>query len=101
MAISLEALNSYLPMFFVATFCSLVVIYLHLKNTKKHPSYPTNWPFLGMMTGLVSNAHRMHEYVTEVLRESGGTFVLKKHSFSGSDDILTCDPDNIQQTNTF
>nr|XP_017250650.1 PREDICTED: alkane hydroxylase MAH1-like [Daucus carota subsp. sativus] len=83
-------------MFFVATFCSLLFIYLHLKNTKKHPSYPTNWPFLGMMPGLISNAHRMHEYVTEVLRESGGTFVLKKHSFSGSDDIITCDPDNIQ-----
>lgn len=94
MAILLENLESYLPMF-VATLFSIVV-YLLLKNIKKHPKIPTNWPFLGMMPGLVSNAHRMHDYVTELLQETGGTFVIKRHCFAGSDEMLTCDPANIQ-----
>ncbi|CAK9157779.1 unnamed protein product [Ilex paraguariensis] len=58
-------------------------------------SLPTNWPFVGMLPGLLRNAHRLHEFATDVIRESGGTFELKGPCFADMDMVVTADPANI------
>ncbi|CAI9096062.1 OLC1v1032131C1 [Oldenlandia corymbosa var. corymbosa] len=65
------------------------------KNGKIHTSLPINWPVVGMLPALLRNAHRLHEYGTEILIESGGTYEFKGPWFANLDMVLTCDPANI------
>ncbi|CAK9174983.1 unnamed protein product [Ilex paraguariensis] len=58
-------------------------------------SVPTNWPLIGMVPGLLRNAHRIHEYATEFLQETRGTFLFKGPWFSGMELLITCDPANV------
>ncbi|KAF4373265.1 hypothetical protein G4B88_007278 [Cannabis sativa] len=60
----------------------------------------TNWPILGMLPTLVYNLPRLHEFITEVMTKSGGTFEFKGPLFSGMDFILTCHPLNLQHIYT-
>ncbi|CAI9108300.1 OLC1v1007870C1 [Oldenlandia corymbosa var. corymbosa] len=65
------------------------------RNAKKNSSIPTNWPLLGMLPAIIQNAHRIHDYGTQVLIESGGTFEFKGPWFTNVDFFVTCDPANI------
>ena len=56
----------------------------------------TNWPILGMLPGLFFNVPRLHDFVSEVLGKSRGTFEFKSLYFSSTDFLVTCDPLNIQ-----
>ncbi|XP_062105667.1 alkane hydroxylase MAH1-like [Humulus lupulus] len=60
----------------------------------------TNWPILGMLPTLLYNIPRMHDFATELMRRSGGTFEFKGPLFSGMDFIITCDPLNLQHITT-
>lgn len=62
---------------------------------QKVSSLPTNWPLVGMLPAILQNAHRLHEYGTGILKESGGTFEFKGPWFANMDMVLTCDPANI------
>ncbi|XP_019183083.1 PREDICTED: alkane hydroxylase MAH1-like [Ipomoea nil] len=48
-----------------------------------------------MLPALLQNAGRIHEYVTELLRESGGTFEIKGPWFANRDMLVTGDPANV------
>ncbi|KAK4484911.1 hypothetical protein RD792_007512 [Penstemon davidsonii] len=48
-----------------------------------------------MLPGVLQNSHRLHEYATQVLIASGGTFEFKGPWFCNSDMLVTCDPANI------
>ncbi|CAI0454985.1 unnamed protein product [Linum tenue] len=78
------------------TFLCLVVIFLWrhwlLKN-KHSPVY--QWPLLGMLPSLLFNLSTIHDFFTQALRRTGGTFLLKGPSFINADYILTSDPANI------
>ncbi|KAA8523444.1 hypothetical protein F0562_009867 [Nyssa sinensis] len=45
-----------------------------------------------MLPGLLRNANRVHEFITEVLKQSGGTFEFKGPCFANMDMLVTADP---------
>ncbi|KAI7992620.1 Alkane hydroxylase MAH1 [Camellia lanceoleosa] len=49
-----------------------------------------------MLLGLLQNTHRLHKFVTEVVKESRGTFMFKGPWFANMDMLLTSDTANIQ-----
>lgn len=62
------------------------------RSTKQSTIVPTDWPFLGMIPGLVVNAHRLHDYMIEVATHTGGTFMWKGPSFVHMDMLFTTNP---------
>ncbi|KAM7504408.1 hypothetical protein LguiB_003312 [Lonicera macranthoides] len=48
-----------------------------------------------MTPGLLRNAHRIHEFATDILKETGGTFIFKGPWFANMDMVITADPANI------
>ncbi|KAK6777674.1 hypothetical protein RDI58_024392 [Solanum bulbocastanum] len=56
---------------------------------------PTNWPLVGMFPGLVRNAHRVHEFATDVLIETKGTFEFHGPVLANFNMLATSDPTNI------
>uniref|UniRef100_A0A7N0VHZ9 Cytochrome P450 n=1 Tax=Kalanchoe fedtschenkoi TaxID=63787 RepID=A0A7N0VHZ9_KALFE len=62
---------------------------------KRRRSRITNWPLLGMVPGLLSNAWRIHDYVTEQLQQSSSTLVFRGPWFSTMRFLLTSDPQNV------
>ncbi|CAH8311515.1 unnamed protein product [Eruca vesicaria subsp. sativa] len=66
-----------------------------LISKKRHRSFPTNWPFLGMLPGLLVEIHHVYDYITEVLETSNLTFRFKGPCFGGLDMLITVDPANI------
>ncbi|KAI3778489.1 hypothetical protein L2E82_07831 [Cichorium intybus] len=53
---------------------------------------PTNWPILGMMPKILINAHRIHDYATDILLQSSGTFRVKGPWFANMDLLLITNP---------
>ncbi|VVB09937.1 unnamed protein product [Arabis nemorensis] len=66
-----------------------------LISKKPHPSFPTNWPFLGMLPGLLVEIHRVYDYITELLEASNLTYPFRGPCFGGLDMLITVDPANI------
>lgn len=63
---------------------------------------PRVWPLLGSLPGLIENASRMHDWITDNLRACGGTyqtctcalpFLAKKQGLV----TVTCDPKNVER----
>ncbi|PON47613.1 Cytochrome P [Trema orientale] len=81
----------------VVIFLILVLIHHWWRNRN---AIVTNWPVVGMLPTLLHNVPRLHDFVTEVLRKSGGTLEFKGPWFTGMDFIFTCDPLNIQHIMT-
>ncbi|KAJ6792637.1 alkane hydroxylase MAH1-like [Iris pallida] len=52
------------------------------------------WPVVGMLPGLLANFHRLPDFITSILQESGGTFMFKGPWLMGLDLLFTCDPAN-------
>ncbi|XP_071686978.1 alkane hydroxylase MAH1-like [Rutidosis leptorrhynchoides] len=51
-----------------------------------------NWPIIGMVPGLVLNTHRIHDYMTEILTQTDGTFMFKGPWFANMDMLITTNP---------
>ncbi|XP_071742680.1 alkane hydroxylase MAH1-like [Rutidosis leptorrhynchoides] len=62
----------------------------------KRSIIPTNWPVLGMIPGLFVNTHRIHDHITEILTQTGGTFMFKGPWFSNMNMLMTTHPLDIQ-----
>ncbi|MCD9640114.1 hypothetical protein HAX54_025188 [Datura stramonium] len=62
---------------------------------ERNISVPTNWPIVGMLPGLIRNAHHVHEYATAVLVETKGTFEFHGPVFANLNMLATSDPANI------
>ncbi|CAI0422933.1 unnamed protein product [Linum tenue] len=79
------------------TFLSLVIIFLWhwLLRNKHSPIY--QWPFLGMLPGLLLSIYNstLHDFCTRALRRARGTFLFKGPSFINADFTVTSDPANI------
>ncbi|KAL4653332.1 hypothetical protein ACB092_01G295100 [Castanea dentata] len=81
------------PEILVAIF--LCFLFLCQWRWSKTRSTITNWPVVGMLTGLLQNAYNLHEYVTWVLKQNGGTFEFKGPWFTNMNFMVTSDPMNI------
>ncbi|KAL6525368.1 hypothetical protein OROHE_015675 [Orobanche hederae] len=66
-----------------------------LHSRRENKLIPTNWPILGMIPGLVVNFGRIHDFMTDTLAQSGGTFLFKGPLFTNMEMLITCDPANI------
>ncbi|XP_073157219.1 alkane hydroxylase MAH1-like [Henckelia pumila] len=84
----------YSPILFLVIFPALFVYYFGF-HAYKNRSSPINWPVLGMLPSLVSHRNRIHDFLTDVLQQNGGTFMFKGPWFGNMDMFMTCDPANI------
>ncbi|XP_031117541.1 alkane hydroxylase MAH1-like [Ipomoea triloba] len=84
---------------FLITVLSLggLILYMTVKLSRSSDKVlPRNWPVVGMMPALLKNAHRVHEFATDVLKHSGGTFEFKgPAAFANLSMLATSDPANI------
>ncbi|XP_010531420.1 PREDICTED: alkane hydroxylase MAH1-like [Tarenaya hassleriana] len=77
----------------IAFVCFLV--FHILLNKKPHACFPRNWPFLGMLPGVLVVFHRVYDWAADVLEISDLTFTFKGPWFAGIDMLVTVDPSNI------
>ncbi|CAG7861563.1 unnamed protein product [Brassica rapa] len=54
-----------------------------------------NWPFLGMLPGVLFNLPRIFDWLSEVHEANDMTFAFKGPWFSGTDMLFTVDPRNV------
>ncbi|CAN8229017.1 unnamed protein product [Cochlearia groenlandica] len=76
-------------------FSCLFVFRYFLINKKPHHLCPTNWPFLGMIPGLLVEIHRVYDFITDILEVTNLTYPCIGPSFAGLDMLVTVDPANI------
>ncbi|KAI3816947.1 hypothetical protein L1987_10732 [Smallanthus sonchifolius] len=80
-------LVEYLTIFFsVVIFLSFITFLL--KPYKK-------FHVLGMISTVLANMHRFHDFSTSILIRNGGTYVLKGPWFANMDMLITTEPSNI------
>ncbi|XP_057983296.1 alkane hydroxylase MAH1-like [Malania oleifera] len=89
MALSIASTEIFLPLL-------LCFLFLLRRRHQHKNSLITNWPLLGMTPGLLRNAHRIHDYLTELIIHGGGTTEVKGPLFIGMDALITSDPTNVQ-----
>ncbi|KAL3527871.1 hypothetical protein ACH5RR_012527 [Cinchona calisaya] len=73
----------------------LCFFYLWALRNNGNKRLPWNWPFIGMLPGLLRYARRLHDGCTEAARIAGGTYLFKGPWFFNMDMLLTVDPANI------
>ncbi|XP_021863473.2 alkane hydroxylase MAH1 [Spinacia oleracea] len=61
----------------------------------KKNGLPTNWPLVGMLPALLKNAHRINDFMIEVMEKSDMIFQIKGPWFTNMNLLLTVDPANI------
>ncbi|KAK2972008.1 hypothetical protein RJ640_005028 [Escallonia rubra] len=83
------------PEILLLVFFCLVFLLFRRNGGGYASSAPTNWPLVGMIPALFRNAHRVHDFATDILKVSGGTFMLKGPWFANMDMLVTADPANI------
>lgn len=78
-------------------FC-LMIQYFWLSRGRKRRSQlvPVDWPLFGMTPGILGNAHRFHDYLADIMKESGGTFLARGPWFANADILCTADPANLK-----
>ncbi|PIM98105.1 Cytochrome P450 CYP4/CYP19/CYP26 subfamily [Handroanthus impetiginosus] len=79
-------------------FVILYIIFIYYKKfyvRKEKSSLPTYWPIFGMMHGMLLNRGRIHQFLTEILKQSGGTLLFKGPWFTNMDMLITSDPANV------
>ncbi|XP_072999897.1 noroxomaritidine synthase-like [Typha latifolia] len=84
------------PEFLLAIACFLILSRLSSRQSR----LPVTWPVVGMLPSVLGNCDRLHDWITDVLRLSGCTFVLKGPWSSFGDVIMTCDPANVNHVFT-
>ncbi|KAL0856720.1 hypothetical protein Bca101_061874 [Brassica carinata] len=78
---------------FVSFIFFLVYVFLHRKP--QGGPLLKNWPFLGMLPGMLVQLPRIHDWTVEALEANDLTFAFKGAWLSGTDLLFTADPRNI------
>ncbi|XP_049386838.1 alkane hydroxylase MAH1-like isoform X1 [Solanum stenotomum] len=91
----MDVLEYFLPLLIIIM-CFTYSTWWYLSNRWwKSSSVPTNWPLVGMLPGLIRNVHRVHEFATDVLVETKGTFEFHGPVLANLNMLATSDPANI------
>ncbi|XP_058069125.1 noroxomaritidine synthase 2-like [Magnolia sinica] len=77
------------PEILLAFACFFFIYILRNKN-----KVLVNWPLVGMLPSLLLNLHRLHDWCTQLLRQSGSTFEFHGPWLAGMELLITCDPAN-------
>ncbi|MED6151335.1 hypothetical protein PIB30_081526 [Stylosanthes scabra] len=77
----------------VSTFLFLYV-HRHRRNSCRTP-LSIDWPILGMLPQVLCNLSQIHDFVTNVLREKGGTGEFMGPWFTNLNYMVTSDPLNV------
>ncbi|KAJ0977876.1 hypothetical protein J5N97_013350 [Dioscorea zingiberensis] len=72
-----------------------IVCFFIVSHMKRGHRTPVNWPVVGMVPYVFTNAGNFHDWCTDVLRATGCTFVFKGPAGFSGDVLLTCDPANV------
>nr|QWK52248.1 cytochrome P450 96A15 [Isatis tinctoria] len=64
------------------------------KNSQGGPLFK-NWPFIGMLPGMLGQIPRLFDWTVEALEANDLTFAFKGAWFSGTDLLFTADPRNV------
>ncbi|KAL2907266.1 Alkane hydroxylase MAH1 [Bienertia sinuspersici] len=73
-------------------FISFVLLFYYFRNKN---GLPTNWPLVGMLLPLLTNVHRIHDWLVEIQQKSQQNFLFKGPWFTNMVLLITCDPSNI------
>ncbi|KAI3696026.1 hypothetical protein L1987_79035 [Smallanthus sonchifolius] len=86
----MDFLESLVILFFLL----ILMLFFILTHKSQKPTtvIPMDWPILGMIPGVLLNAHRLHDYLTTILIENGGTFMFKGPWFTNMDMLFTTNP---------
>ncbi|XP_047339759.1 alkane hydroxylase MAH1-like [Impatiens glandulifera] len=86
-----------LLLFLISLIISVIIPYVCRSFKCWHTTdpIPICWPVVRMLPALFHNSHRLHEFATDVLILTGGTFNIKGPWFANSDLLITSDPANI------
>ncbi|GER47953.1 cytochrome P450 [Striga asiatica] len=88
-------------MMILAFISAYLIWFRSMARSLRGPNGPRLWPILGSLPGLIENGGRMHEWIAENLRASGGTyqtcilaipFLARKQGLV----TVTCDPKNLE-----
>ncbi|GAV68558.1 p450 domain-containing protein [Cephalotus follicularis] len=80
---------------YIGTFIAILWFLLVCYNRKRNSRVATNWPIVGTIPGIVANAVYIHDYAAQVMKDSGGTYLMKGPWFPNMDFIVTSDPKNV------
>ncbi|KAG2554891.1 alkane hydroxylase MAH1-like [Panicum virgatum] len=80
--------------------CFAVFYYYHISSKRKNPVIPLDWPFAGMLPGLLANLHHLHEWITSILVASPLNFLFTGPPRSGMQFLVTADPANVRHVFT-
>ncbi|XVE67861.1 hypothetical protein DITRI_Ditri09bG0021800 [Diplodiscus trichospermus] len=73
-----------------------IFLFLFLSHWfKNRKSLVTDWPVVGMLPALLSNADRIYDFLTEITNSHGGTFKFKGPWFPSMDFVVTSHPMNV------
>ncbi|KAK7316476.1 hypothetical protein VNO77_35534 [Canavalia gladiata] len=91
-------------MFLAILIATLFCFFYHFYRRQccKHPLF-TDYPIIGMLSPLLCNLHRFHDFVTEELQPKGGTREFTGPWFTNMNFFITVDPNNVHHimTKTF
>ncbi|XP_050221446.1 alkane hydroxylase MAH1-like [Mercurialis annua] len=81
----------------VTVLCPIIILWIWWRN---RTSVLSSWPLVGMLRGPLRNMVCVHDLATQILRQSGGTFVFEGPWFTGMNFLMTSDPINVQYIST-
>lgn len=79
----------------ILSIISFVLLYLFHYYHQSHHHLLLNFPVIGMLPGLFANLHWVHDWGTNIIRASGGTFMFRGPWFASMEYVVTSDPANI------
>ncbi|CAI9260361.1 unnamed protein product [Lactuca saligna] len=80
----------FLEYLIIIIFLSFLVFHYQPQNLKTLKD--RNWLPLGLFSEILTNLHRLHDFLAIYLNRSGGTFMLRGPWFAKMDMLLTTDP---------
>ncbi|KAL1324380.1 hypothetical protein HN51_034543 [Arachis hypogaea] len=72
----------------------LSFFFIHTWRSNRN-SPVTNWPFFGMLPGVLCNLSDIHDQTTTTLKQCGGTFLFKGPCLTNLNFLITSDPMNV------
>ncbi|GAV68559.1 p450 domain-containing protein [Cephalotus follicularis] len=80
---------------YIGTLIAIICFLLMCYSRKRNSYILTTWPIVGMLPALLCNARYIHDFTTQLMKRSGGTFEIKGPWFPNMDFLVTSDPKNV------